>query len=74
VILPNCDTSVAVRFLSVHIRVMSRSCKLLKHPVPVTTARSAACHSDIFMLEVCHQADTRQHAVGDPATAELTSI
>ena len=54
-ILPSCDTIVAVRFLSVHIRVMSRSCKLLKHPVSVTTARSAACHSDIFILEVCHQ-------------------
>ena len=73
-LIPSSDTSFAVRFLSVHITVLSRICKLLKHPLPVTTARSVACHSDIFVLEVCHQGDTRQHAVVDRVTAELTSI
>ena len=69
-ILPSPDTSIAVRFLSVHIRVVSRGCKFLKYPVPVTTTHSVECFSDIFVPEVCHQGTTRQQVIGDPASAE----
>jgi hypothetical protein len=70
VMLPSPATSIAVRFHSVHIRVVSRGCKFLKHPVSVTTTHSVTCLLDIFVPEVCHQGTTGQQVIGDPAAAE----